>query len=324
MANARDKRFRAGLVLVTLATCAFFIARAAMALFAAEVLGEVEKPEASPPRSRTMVASSRTDRKRDPTIILKRNIFDSTRGDLTEAPLDTLPAISEGLPVEDVEVPCKDTMRLIGTVVLPGDLERSLAAIVGANQKAELHRGGAEVEGSIIRAIESHSVVLQNASGLCRLEMFKMQAGASTPSPRPATLARERSRRSPQSDRNAGLTDDEISQGIEKVNDSNYNISRAMLNKVLDNAGKLIGIAAVTPKMEGGQPVGMEIQGVQPGTLLTKLGIQNGDVLESVNGESLSSPDDALGAYTTLRTAEKLTLSIRRAGRSMMINYNLQ
>jgi general secretion pathway protein C len=322
MANARDKRFRAGLVLVTLAMCAFFVARGATALLAAEVLGE--QPDASPPRSRTVVGSSWTDRKRDPTIILKRNIFDSTRGDLTEAPLETLPALSEDLPVEEVEAPCKDTMRLIGTVVLPGNLERSLATIVGANQKAELHRGGAEVEGSIIRAIESHSVVLQTASGLCRLAMFKIQAGASMPSPRSAAFARERSRRSPQADRNAGLTDDEITQGIEKVNDSNYNISRAMLNKVLDNAGKLIGIAAVTPKMEGGQSVGMEIRGVQPGTLLTNLGIQNGDILESVNGESLSSPDDALGAYTTLRTADKLTLSIRRAGRSMMINYNLQ
>jgi general secretion pathway protein C len=321
MANARDNRFRAGLVLATLAVCAFFIARGATALLAGEVLGEQQ--DAGPPRSKTGVASSWTDRKRDPTIILRRNIFDSTRGDLTQTPLESLPALSEDVPVEEVEVPCKDTMRLIGTVVLPGDLERSLAAIGGPNQKAVLHRGGAEVEGSIIRAIESHSVVLQSSSGLCRLAMFKV-AGASTPQPRPAAFASERSRRGPNADRNAGLTDEELTQGIEKVNDSNYNISRAMLNKVLDNAGKLIGIAAVTPKMEGGQSLGMEIRGIQPDTLLTKLGIQNGDILESVNGESLTSPDDALGAYTTLRTADKLTLSIRRAGRSLMINYNLQ
>jgi len=76
--------------------------------------------------------------------------------------------------------------------------------------------------------------------------------------------------------------------------------------------------------MEGGQSVGMEIRGVRPNTLLTKLGIQNGDILESVNGQSLTSPDAALGAYTTLRTADKFNLSIRRAGRTMMINYTLQ
>jgi len=46
--------------------------------------------------------------------------------------------------------------------------------------------------------------------------------------------------------------------------------------------------------------------------------------LESVNGQSLTSTDAALGAYTTLRTADKFNLSVRRDGRSMIINYNLQ
>jgi general secretion pathway protein C len=68
----------------------------------------------------------------------------------------------------------------------------------------------------------------------------------------------------------------------------------------------------------------MEIRGVRPDTLLTKIGIQNGDILESINGQPLSNPDAALGAYTTLRTADKFTLSVRRGGQSMMINYNLQ
>jgi general secretion pathway protein C len=91
-----------------------------------------------------------------------------------------------------------------------------------------------------------------------------------------------------------------MAEGIEKVNPTNYNLSRSMLNKVLDNAGKIIG------------------------TLLTKLGIQNGDILESINGQPLSNPDTALQAYTTLRTADKFNLSIRRRGQSTMINYNLQ
>jgi len=133
-----------------------------------------------------------------------------------------------------------------------------------------------------------------------------------------------RKTRRPDADRNAGLSEEEIDQGIEKVNDTNYNISRSMLNKVLDNAGRLIGIAAVAPKVEGGRPIGMEIRGIRADTLLTKLGIQNGDILESVNGQSLTSTDAALGAYTTLRTADKFDLSIRRGSESMVINYNLQ
>jgi general secretion pathway protein C len=284
------------------------------------------EPDASPAPSRRAVATARTQRKRDPGIILKRNIFDSAQGDLSEVPIENPDLPLDDLPAEDVETPCKGTMRLIGTVVLPGDFERSLAAIVGTDNKAGLHRGGAEVEGSRIRAIQSDGVVLQNAGGLCRLAMFEVEGAAKKPRPRPAIKPRKAPTKKlgATADRNAGLSEGEMAEGIEKVNDTNYNLSRSMLNKVLDNAGKIIGIAAVAPKVEDGQSVGMEIRGIRPGTLLTKLGIQNGDILESINGQPLSNPDTALQAYTTLRTADKFNLSIRRRGQSTMINYNLQ
>jgi general secretion pathway protein C len=324
MAAAANNRFRNVLVLATLALCAFFAAQGATALLGAKVLSA--EPDATPAPSRRAVAMARTQRKRDPGIILKRNIFDSAQGDLSDVPLENPDLPLEDLPAEDVETPCKGAMRLIGTVVLPGDFERSLAAIVGTDNKAGLHRGGAEVEGSRIRAIQSDRVVLQNAGGLCRLAMFEVEGAAKKPAPRPAIKPRKAPAKKGRAtaDRNAGLSESEMAEGIEKVNDTNYNLSRSMLNKVLDNAGKIIGIAAVAPKVEDGQSVGMEIRGIRPGTLLTKLGIQNGDILESINGQPLSNPDTALQAYTTLRTADKFNLSIRRGGQSTMINYNLQ
>jgi general secretion pathway protein C len=319
MVTAANKRFRSVLVLTTLVLCAFFCAQGATALLATRVLNAEADATSLP--SRRAVAAARVQHKRDPGIILRRNIFDSALGDLSQTPIEDPELPLEDLPAQDVETSCKGTMRLIGTVVLPGDLESSFAAIVGTDGKVELHQGGSDVEGSRIRAIQSDGVVLQSTSGLCRLSMFEVEGAAKKPKPRPAVQPRKSGRLA---NRNAGLTEDEMAEGIEKVNDTNYNLSRSMLNKVLDSAGKLIGIAAVTPKMEGGRPVGMEIRGIQPNTLLTRIGIQNGDVLESVNGESLSSADAALGAYTTLRTADKFTLAIRRGGQSMMVNYRLQ
>lgn len=328
MATAADNRMRNVLVLATLALCAFFWAQAATALLAANVLKaepDAEPNTASAPWRRAF-AAVQTQRKRDPSVILRRNIFSWAQGDLSAAPMEDADLPLEDLPAEDVETPCKGKMRLIGTVVLPGDLERSLAAIVGTDQKTGLHLGGAEVEGAKIRAIHSDSVVLQNAGGLCRLAMFEVDVVTRKPRPRPPVEAKKKAprKKGPTADRNAGLTEEEMAKGIEKVNDTNYNLSRSMLTKVLDNAGKIIGIAAVAPKMEGGQSIGMEIRGIRPDTLLTKLGIQNGDLLESINGQSLSNPDAALGAYTTLRTADKFNLTIRRGGQSITINYNLQ
>jgi len=324
MATAANNRVRNMLVLATLAFCAFFWAQAATALLAERVL--TAETDAAPAPSRRSMARIRTQRKRDPSVILKRNIFSWAQGDLSGAPMENPDLPLEDLPAEDVETPCQGTMRLMGTVVLPGDFERSLAAIVGTDQKMGLHQGGAEVEGARIRAILSDSVVLQNTGGLCRLAMFEVESTQRKPRPpRPVVeKKKKRKRKGPTADRNAGLTEQEMAEGIEKVNDTNYNLSRSMLSKVLDNAGKIIGIAAVAPKMEGGQSIGMEIRGIRPDTLLTRIGIQNGDLLESINGQSLSNPDAALGAYTTLRTADKFNLTIRRGDKPMTINYNLQ
>jgi general secretion pathway protein C len=327
MASAANNRLRNVLLLSTLAVCALFCAQGATALLAERVLSN--EVEAGPTPSRKARAPLRAPRRRDPGIILRRNIFNSALGDLSSVPSEDSGLPMEDLPAEDVKTLCTGEMRVIGTVVIPGDLERSLAAIVGSDKKAGLHYGGTEVEGSWIRAIESDAVVLQSKGGLCRLAMFQVAGAAKKPIFRRAKKAAAKKKapnkkKGPTADRNAGLSESEMTEGIDRVNDSNYNLSRSMLNKVLDNAGKIIGIAAVAPKIENGESIGMEIRGVRPDTLLTKIGIQNGDILESINGQSLSNPDAALGAYTTLRTADKFTLSVRRGGQSMMINYNLQ
>ncbi len=326
MAAATNKRLRAGIVLITLASCAFFMAQGAAALLSAKVLDTNASPAIDPVRK--PVTTSRAKRRHDPGVVLRRNIFDSALGDLSAAPIEEVTLPDTAMPDGEIEVACSNNMRLIGTVVLPGNLEQSLAAIEGSDRTVGLYRGDGEVEGARIRAIQSDGVVLQTKAGFCQLRMFevggpKPRLAKRTPRPPPKKKDTKKRKR-PDADRNAGLTDEELAQGIEKVNDTNYNISRSMLNKVLDNAGKLIGIAAVVPKTEGGRSIGMEIRGIRKDTLLTKLGIQNGDVLESVNGQSLTSTDAALGAYTTLRTADKFNLSVRRDGRSMIINYNLQ
>ena len=326
MASAANNRFRNVLVLTTLAICALFGAQGATALLAEGVLGSEDEARPAPLR-RSPIARTALKR-RDSAIILRRNIFNSALGDLSAAPIEDSELPMEDLPAEEVETLCTEAMRVIGTVVIPGDLERSLAAIVGTDKKAGLHYGGTEVEGSRIRAIQSDAVVLQGKGGLCRLAMFQVAGAAKKPvfrtAPKPKAKKKRPGPKVPVADRNAGLSEEEMSQGIERINDQNFNLSRSMLNKVLDNAGKIIGIAAVAPKLENGQSIGMEIRGVRPDTLLTKIGIQNQDILESINGQPLSNPDAALGAYTTLRTADKFTLSVRRGGQSMMINYNLQ
>lgn len=323
MSSPSDKRFKRGVVLVTLGLVAFFLAQGATALIGAKVLDEDAEAVSSRARRRPVTSSLK---RHDPNIILRRNIFDSSLGDLTQVQEKAVD-VSELVELEDgVEVDrCDTRLRLAGTAVIPGDLERSLAVVVGTDGETKVHRGTADIEGFTVRAIHFDSVFLQTGDDLCRLVMFvpNENVRASNIKPVKKEEPKETKKKRARVDRNAGLSAEEIDAGIEKVNDTTFNIRRTLLNKVLDSAGRLIGIAAVSPKMENGQSVGMQIRGIRSGTLLEKLGIKNQDVLESVNGEPLSSTDAALGAYTTLRTSEKFVIAVNRGGESMQITYNL-
>jgi len=315
-------------VLATLALCAFFLAQGVTAVVGAKVLGAEPKPV--PMRPRLAVKGLQSRSSRDPSSILRRNIFDSALGDLTQVP------VQEGAPVDGEIVldgeqalsACTGKMRLMGTAVIPDDFERSVAIIAGASGKNTLHQGSAEVDGSRIRAIYADSVILQTAAGgLCELAMFEVATPVEhrvLAMPKPKTPPRKKLEPPPSADRNAGLTTEEMDEGIRVVGPTLVHIDREFLSKVLDNSGKLIGIAAVAPKIENGKPVGLEIRGVRPNTLLHKLGILNNDVIENINGKPLVGTDAALEAYTLLRTADKFTLAVKRGGQAMNINYNIE
>ncbi len=54
-------------------------------------------------------------------------------------------------------------------------------------------------------------------------------------------------------------------------------------------------------------------------SLYDSLGLKKGDVLMEVNGISMTSPESALEAMGTLKSAKKLKLKIKRAGKIQLI-----
>jgi general secretion pathway protein C len=323
----QQRRFSVGIILATLVLCAFFLAQGTTRVVAGELLassGDVPKP-----RPRRMLASDTSfNRKRDAAIILRRNIFDSERGDLTQEPLpeEMLGADGEPLTEWDPSKPpptCTNNLRLVGSVMNPGYPEWSFAAIAGASDgKTLLYRQGGEVDGSKIIAVYPSSVVVASSSGACQLQMFEED----TSSPKVATAKPTPAPPRPGSTnpRNAGLTDEELNDGIEKITDTKYRVQRSLVDKVLANQGSLMRTARVIPHEEDGRVVGMRLYGIRRNSLLGRLGVRNGDMLRTINGFDMTSPDSALEAYTRLRTADQLTLAVKRQNKDMTIEYNIE
>ncbi|MGB5810093.1 MAG: type II secretion system protein GspC [Polyangiales bacterium] len=327
MATSREQRFSTAIILATLALCAFFLAQGTTRVLAARLLDKNEA-DAARTRSRIPTASPEFMRRRDAGIILRRNIFDSARGDLTLEPVATTgtPGVTtdgDWDPTQEAPT-CNGTLRLVGTVVSPKTPDWSFAAIsesTGTSRETLLYRKGSSVTGWPILAVRASSVVVQSGTGVCELSMFSEEEQPDRPT-LPAPARAEKPKRV--NDRSAGLTPEELGDGIEKISDTKYNIQRSLVDKVLSNQGSLMKTARVIPHEENGRVVGMKLYGIRRTSLLGKLGIRNGDMLRTINGFDMTSPDTALEAYTSLRSADALSLAVKRQNKEMSIEYNIQ
>ena len=57
---------------------------------------------------------------------------------------------------------------------------------------------------------------------------------------------------------------------------------------------------------------------------LRMIGLLNGDVISAINGLEMNSPDQALLAYTKLKTANHLSVSLERNGQKVTKDYNIR
>lgn len=93
---------------------------------------------------------------------------------------------------------------------------------------------------------------------------------------------------------------------------------RADLEQQLpDLARRAMEGGRVVPAFQGSTMVGFKLFAVRPGSLYEELGLQNGDVLESVNGAPLSNPQVAFTLLGRLRDSPSVAVSVDRGGQKL-------
>jgi general secretion pathway protein C len=334
MANERTQRFvRMAVVLGTLLLTAMFTAGGATQLVASAVLPVSPESASKIPPPRVSAKEERVQTPRElGEALLRRNIFDSQTGALewlAPVPVSTELAATDGQP-EEVGDPdgepafCPPGMRLIAAMVHTKRPELSFATIE-SNGKALLYHPGSDILGHELVGIREHRVFLRpQGKQLCQLAMFvppQPIAPPTAPPPPVAVPAPSEERPPPHK---SSLSEEELNAGISQVSDTNYTVSRQLLDKVLSNQAELMRAARVIPYEENGRTIGVKVYGIRRNALLGKLGIQNGDVLSKINGFDLSSPDSALEAYTKLRETDQFSIAMVRRGAPRTMEYSVK
>lgn len=204
----------------------------------------------------------------------------------------------------------------------------SFAAMQGqGDQGPKLRRVGDTVGGKKVAyigfnpATNAPTVWLEDDS-LCQAGLFG--AEPPPPPPPPAAAEGEAEPPPPPPDPKGGGLDPAISSKIKKISDTEFEIDRTAVDKILEDQSSLMRSARIVPEQKDGKTIGIRLFGVRPETLLGTLGLKNGDRLETINGFDMGSPEKALEAYARLRTADSLKISINRRGQPMTIDFKIK
>jgi general secretion pathway protein C len=111
---------------------------------------------------------------------------------------------------------------------------------------------------------------------------------------------------------------------IIKVDDQTFIIPRSTVDTILANPMAIARGARVVPSMKNGVANGFKLYAIRPSSVYAKLGLNNGDTIQSINGFELTSPDKALDAYTRLQSATDVQVEITRRGNPLTLSYTIR
>lgn len=273
----------------------------------------VTRPAAGPSLANTM-------RSKEGQPLIDRNMFCS----------DCLPPVVEPTgPVAVVDpnvIPFTALpLQLIATHVAEGrraEKESHAFILNTSNQRQGAYWIGQMIpDAGPVVAVHHKYVDFQN-EGTKRKERISLTGEAPPPPPPPPPVSGE-----PPAVASAGTgdgMDDAIAAGVRKIDDSNYEIDRSLVDKVLANPMAIAKGARVMPSSKNGEPDGFRLYAVRPSSVYSKLGFANGDTIHAINGFELNSMDKAMEVYGKLRDAGSLQVNITRRGKPVTLNYTIR
>jgi general secretion pathway protein C len=115
----------------------------------------------------------------------------------------------------------------------------------------------------------------------------------------------------------AGMT------GVRQLADNRYEIERATLDRTLGDLNQIATQARIVPSFKNGQANGFKLFSIQPGSLYSSIGVENGDVIQRVNGYEINSPEKALELYQKLKETGHVSIQLERGGQVITKEYNI-
>jgi general secretion pathway protein C len=198
-------------------------------------------------------------------------------------------------PIEKLQ-PTSLEITLLGTVL--GGPENSFAVIEDTRFKKQgLYKQGDEIQDAVVKRILRGKVVLRVGEKDEILTIEKKEGPEVQSKSRPVKKAKP-------------------------------TISTTSQPVVIPSSPKgileLMSQMQLKPHFRDGQPDGLMITSIQPNSLLGRLGLQAGDIIQEMNSQVIESQTDLMAIYKTLKNASQVYLDITRDGEPKTLNMKIR
>ena len=267
--------------------------------------------------------------------IVKRDIFNETPQDAAPAP-----------PVE-----ANLTIKLIGTSLLSKSKPYIIVEDPAGNES--LYQVGEDIpDAGKLVSVEVNRAIIDRGGGrrvaieiptsdLPGVPPSQLGVGAipRTPFMRglPAAMRRKlrglRAGRPSGDDSDDDDSDDNDSSGdnnsssnirLKKLGPGKFEVSRAQVQQTMENPAQFFSQMRAMPHFINGRTDGFSISQVAPGSVFAQLGLQDGDLLTSIDGQPVTNPMQAMGLMQAVKTASAIDLVVSRGGAPTSVHLDLR
>jgi len=190
-------------------------------------------------------------------------------------------------------------LRLVGTNTAVNN--RKFAIIENAkNKEQDIFKIGEEIfdTSAKVEEVLADSVKLRRGG---ELETLKIEDGVSSSS-----------------------SSDSESSIEANADNTEFSVDEGELNEALANLPRLLSQARAVPFFRNGKSIGMRLFAIRRGSLYEKLGLKNGDIVLSVNDNSLSDPSQALKLFEELKNERSIGVVVERNGGQQDLSYSIK
>ena len=220
----------------------------------------------------------------------------------------------EAAPVENETM----DVKLIGTSQMSGG--KPYAIIEDANGRQSLYRVGDQIPdaGQLVEVATNRAVVLHNGH---RVAIEIPKEGLTPGAPLNFHPTPGRNHRLPGLG-NPGMRPP--GRGIRRMGANRYMLDRSTVDNNLKNMAPLFTQIRATPQLENGVAHGFRLTEIQPNSIFQQIGLQDGDLVNAVNGQTVGDPAKALVMLQSLQTMPSVTIDVVRNGAPTQLHYNIR